>query len=112
MTCSYFVRYEGSAEDSAQFLSYYRLHHAPVLSRLPGIRRIVLHCPTEWRDPFPVQPDRFFFLAQMEFDTLADLENALQSQARVEARADFANFPPFEGRVLHQAANSEEVFFA
>ena len=39
---SYFVRYEGDAENRAAFLAHYRDRHAPILVRFPGIRRIVL----------------------------------------------------------------------
>lgn len=110
MSVSYFVRYEGAAADGAAFLSYYRERHAPILARFPGIRRIVLHSPVEWRDPFRVNPDRFALLAQMEFDTQQDLDRALESEPRALARQDFANFPPFEGCVYHQAVQSEDVF--
>lgn len=110
MSVSYFVRYEGQAEDAEAFLARYREKHAAILVRLPGIRRIVLHTPVAWHDPFPVNPDRFALLAQMEFETQEDLDRALQSQARASARDDFANFPPFHGVVYHQAVFSQEVF--
>jgi uncharacterized protein (TIGR02118 family) len=110
LSVSYFVRYEGEAESPEAFLSYYRDRHGPILARFPGIRRIVLHIPAAWNDPFPVKPDRFALLAQMEFETAADLEAALHSSARAAARDDFAGFPPFHGTVYHQAATSEEVF--
>jgi uncharacterized protein (TIGR02118 family) len=104
------VRYEGQAESLPAFLSYYRDRHVPILARFPGIRRIVLHIPTPWRDPFPVKPDRFALVAQMIFQSQADLDQALQSLARAQARDDFANFPRFHGDIYHQAAVSEEVF--
>lgn len=110
MTVSYFVRYDGEAANRTAFLRYYREHHAPILARFPGIRSIVLHSPVEWHDTFPVNPDRFTLLAQMIFDSEEDLDRALQSEARAEARADFAHFPPFEGAVYHRAVVSEEVF--
>jgi uncharacterized protein (TIGR02118 family) len=107
---SYFVRYEGKAEDEEAFLAHYRDRHSPILARFPGIRRIVLHTPTMWHDPFPVKPDRFALVAQMIFDTKEDLDNALQSEERAFAREDFSAFPPFHGVVYHQATISEEVF--
>jgi uncharacterized protein (TIGR02118 family) len=110
MTASYFVRYEGEAANRAGFLRYYRDRHAPILARFPGIRSIILHSPVEWHDTFPVNPDRFTLLAQMIFDSEEDLDRALQSEARAEARVDFAHFPQFEGVVYHQAVVSEEVF--
>ena len=110
MPVSYFVRYEGQAENAEAFLARYRDRHVPILARFPGIRRIVLHTPAAWQDPYPVTPDRFALIAQMIFDSQADLENALRSEARASAREDFAQFPPFHGTVYHQAAVSEEVF--
>jgi uncharacterized protein (TIGR02118 family) len=110
MSVSYFVRYEGKAESPAAFLEYYRDRHVPILMRFPGVKRIVLHTPVTWQDPFPVKPDRFALLAQMVFDSQYDLDRALGSEARSIARGDFGNFPPFQGLVFHQAALSEEVF--
>src|SRR5690242_8185757 len=110
VSASYFVRYEGQAENPEAFLSHYRDHHVPFLTSFPGIRRIVLHTPTAWEDPYPIKPDRFSLLVQMVFDSVEDLEKAVASEARATARRDFAQFPPFQGTVYHQAAISEEVF--
>jgi len=104
------VRYEGAAENPEAFVARYRDQHVPILARFPGIRRIVLHTPAAWTDPYPVQPDRFALIAQMIFDSQTDLENALRSEARAAAREDFGKFPPFHGTVYHQAAVSAEVF--
>jgi hypothetical protein len=49
-------------------------------------------------------------IAQLEFETQADLEQALASPERAEARRDFGNFPPYEGKVFHEAMQSEEVW--
>ena len=110
MSVSYFVRYEGQAESPEAFLSHYRDHHVPILAHFPGIKRIILHTPTAWHDTFPVKPDRFALLAQMVFETMDDLDKALQSEARAIARDDFGSFPPFHGLVCHQATQSDEVF--
>jgi len=110
VSVSYFVRYEGKAESPQEFLEHYREQHVPLLARFPRIRRILLHTPTPWRDAYPVKPDTFAILVQMEFDSLADLEAAVGSQARAEARRDFGRMPPFQGVVYHTAAVSEEVF--
>lgn len=109
MSVSYFVRYEGTAQDAAEFVRYYREQHVAILARFPGIRGIVVHTPVEWHDRFPVNPDRFMMMAQMIFDSAGDLDRALESEARAEARLDFAKFPRFEGNVYHQAVNSEEL---
>jgi uncharacterized protein (TIGR02118 family) len=110
MTVSYLVRYEGTAADPERFHAHYAITHAGILRDLPGIRSLVLHRPVEWNDPFPVRPDRAHLIAQMIFDTAADLDRALASHARARAREDFANFPPFEGTVRHQALRQEVIF--
>jgi len=103
MSVSYFVRYRGRAADPDAFAAYYRERHAAILDDFPGLRGLVLHRPMEARDPFPTRPGGSFFLAQMTFDSAEDLNRALASEARARARADFANFPRFEGEVTHEA---------
>jgi hypothetical protein len=44
----------------------------------------------------------------MQFASAEQLEAALQSPARDEARDDFEKFPPFDGHVWHQAMCMEE----
>jgi hypothetical protein len=44
------------------------------------------------------------------FDTTADLDTALKSDARREARADFGRFPAFAGEVTHQAMTAKVIF--
>jgi hypothetical protein len=46
----------------------------------------------------------------MTFDTPADLERALKSEARRRAREDFGQFPKFSGKVTHQAMRSRIIF--
>lgn len=110
MAVSYFVRYEGRSENNAAFIEYYRKTHAAILARFPGIRKLVLHVPMEWRDPCTVRKGNFELLAQMVFDSETALQAALESPARQDARDDFSNFPPFHGQVFHQAMVSEEVY--
>jgi uncharacterized protein (TIGR02118 family) len=107
---SYFIRYRGTAPDAAGFTSYYEMQHAAVLKRFPGIRSLVLHAPTPWRDPFPVQPGGSLLLAQMVFDSPQALDAALNSTARREAREDFHRFPQFDGEVTHEAMTTRVVF--
>lgn len=106
---SFFVRYE-TVGDVADLRAYYRDHHVAILERFPGIRQIVLHEAKKFDDPFPTTPGPTTWMAQMIFDTLEDLNAALQSTARADARTDFARFPPFEGKVVHEAYVSSQVF--
>ena len=106
---TYFVRYRGLPQPQDRFESYYRTQHSEILKLMPGIRRLVLHVPTTWRDPFPVQPDGTDFLAEMTFANPAALTCAVESRARVEARDDLANLPHGSATVTHQAMRSLRV---
>jgi uncharacterized protein (TIGR02118 family) len=112
MSVSYFVRYDITAVDAQRFVDRYREVHLPLLARWPGIRRVMLHTPLDWHDPFTVNRGRTVLLAQLEFESVESMEAALQSEARAAAREDFKRFPPYEGSVVHQAMAQEEVFRA
>ena len=107
MTVSYYVRYHGEAGDRDAFLAHYRDVHVPHLLRFPGIRSVILHHAAACNDPFPVEPGGDVLLAEMVFESLGDLDAALASRARADARADFAAFPEFRGSVTHQAMVAE-----
>lgn len=100
---SYFVSYRGESPEPGAFIDYYAGTHAALLAELPGIRRLVVHVPTPWNDPFPVNRGGCLLLAQMTFDSVTALDAALASEARARARADFQRFPAFEGSVTHEA---------
>ena len=107
---SYFVRYRGTASDPAAFRRYYESQHAGLLRQFPAIRSLVLHSPAEWHDPFPVHAGETCLLAQMQFENAGDLDTALRSEARRQARDDFQQFPPFTGEVTHEAMTGTIVF--
>ncbi len=106
---SYFVRYDGQADDPQAFYDYYRDRHGEILGRFDGINGLILHRPVDWTDPFPVNKGASGLLAQMIFESEAALTAALKSSAREEARQDFQNFPSFDGQVIHQAMKAEKV---
>ena len=112
MRVSYFVRYDITAVDAKRFVDHYREVHVPLLARWPGIRRVVLHTPLDWHDPFPVSRGKTVLLAQLEFESLESMQAALASPARAAAREDFKQFPPFEGSVVHQAMAQQELYRA
>lgn len=107
---SYFIRYRGSSSDPGAFNAHYQTGHAEILRQFPNIRSLILHRPTAWMDPLPIRPGGTFLLAQMVFETANELDAALRSPARREARDDFARFPPFEGDVTHEAMVGTVVF--
>ena len=110
MSVSYFVRYDITTKDTAAFVRHYRDVHLPLVACWPGLRRIVLHTPVEWNDPFAITRGNSVLLVQLEFDSAAALSRALFSPERAKARLDFQNFPAFAGSVTHQALASEEAW--
>ena len=110
MSVSYFVRYDIHTVDQNAFIDYYRTHHVPKLARWPGLKRVVLHTPVDWSDTWPVNRGRAVLMAQLEFDSAEAMHAAFASPERALARADMANFPPFEGVVTHQAFASAEAW--
>ncbi|WP_108658851.1 EthD family reductase [Acuticoccus kandeliae] len=110
MSVSYFVRYDGSAEDAEEFIRYYAETHGEFMKAYPGIRKAVIHLPTDWNDPEPINRGDVFLLGEFQFDDEAALDAALASQARKDARGDAHNFPPFHGRVTHQAMKTVVLF--
>jgi len=112
MSVSYFVRYDIEIADLPAFMRRYREVHVPLVARWPGLRRMVLHTPLAWRDPFPVNPGRAVLMAQLEFESEAAMNAAFASPERAEAREDFKRFPQYEGSVVHQAMAQHEVFRA
>ena len=112
MSVSYFVRYDITGVDAQGFVERYREVHVPLLARWPGIRRVMLHTPLDWHDPFTVNRGRTVLLAQLEFESVESMEAALASEGRAAAREDFKRFPPYEGNVVHQVMVQDEVFRA
>ena len=110
MSVSYFVRYDVTTRDAAEFVRYYRDVHLPHVAVWPGCKRVVLHTQVEWNDPFAIIRGTAVLLVQFEFDSAAALNKALFSPERARARLDFQNFPAFAGPVTHQAMTSEEVW--
>lgn len=110
MSVSYFVRYDIAAPDLKGFLERYRKIHVPLVAKWPGLKRMVMHTPVDWRDPVPVNRGRAVLLAQLEFESESAMHEALASPERAAAREDFKRFMTFEGTVTHQAMKSEEVW--
>ena len=110
MSVSYFVRYDISVSDRDAFLRRYREVHVPIVTRWPGLLRMVLHTPIAWHDPVPVNKGKAVLMAQLEFDSEEAMNRAFASPERAAAREDFKQFMTFEGTVTHQAMQTEEVW--
>ena len=110
MSIAYFVHYEGRLEDLEKFSDYYRNVHAEIVRRFPNIKSLEIFTPAEWTDPLSAPRAQLRFLAKLEFDSVEQLNAAMNSAARVEARKDVAGFAFFSGSVLHQAMVAQKVF--
>src|SRR5437763_1404200 len=81
-----------------------------LVARWPGMKRVMLHTPLDWHDPFPVNRGRAVLLAQLEFESREAMEAAFRSPERADAREDFRRFPAFSGSVTHQAMQTHEAW--
>jgi uncharacterized protein (TIGR02118 family) len=75
-------------EDPDAFDAYYREVHAPIVSRYPNLLDVRLTKP----DGVGGRPAPFHMIAEMHFDSRADLDGALASEAGRESGRDLRNF--------------------
>ncbi len=74
--------------DAAAFDEHYRSVHAPIVRRYPEIREIRL----TRLDGVAGRPSSHYLMAEMAFDSRADLDAALASEAGRESGRDLRNF--------------------
>jgi uncharacterized protein (TIGR02118 family) len=110
VSVSYFVRYDIAVADFEEFVERYRSVHVPLVTAWPGLQRMVIHTPVDWKDPFPVNRGKAVLMAQLEFETEEAMNQAFASRERAVAREDFQRFMTFEGTVIHQAMRADEVW--
>ena len=75
-------------DDPTAFDAHYRDVHGPIVDRYPNIRGVRLTTPIG----FAGRTAPFHLMAEMAFDTDADLEAALSSEAGIESARDLRNF--------------------
>jgi uncharacterized protein (TIGR02118 family) len=75
-------------DDPAAFDAHYRDVHTPIVRRYPGLRGIRLTRTAGVGG----RPPSFFLMAEMQFDSRADLDAALASEAGTESARDLRNF--------------------
>ena len=75
-------------EDPAAFDTHYRDVHTPIVERYPNLRGMVL---TRTDGVAGREPD-YYLMAEMSFDSRADLDAALASEAGRESGRDLRNF--------------------
>jgi len=75
-------------EDPVAFDAHYRDTHTPIIRRYPGLLDLRLTRP----DGVGGRPPAFYLMAEMAFDSRADLDAALASESGVESGRDLRNF--------------------
>ena len=75
-------------DDPDAFDAHYRDVHAPIIDRYPNLRDVRLTKPVGVAG----RPAPYHLMAEMAFDTDADLDAALSSDAGVESARDLRNF--------------------
>jgi len=75
-------------EDTEAFDAHYRDVHAPIVQRYPNLRDLRLTRPLGVAG----RPAPFHLMAEMYFDTPADLDAALMSEAGAASARDLRNF--------------------
>lgn len=101
LPCTYLVAYEGMADDLPAWLAHYLAHHAAIMTRFPGVRRVEVCTRIDWCGAVPWPRVDRMQRNKVVFDDAAALTAALHSPVRHEMRADFSKFPPFTGPVSH-----------
>jgi uncharacterized protein (TIGR02118 family) len=75
-------------EDPAAFDAHYRDVHAPIVQRYPNLVGVRL----TKADGIGDRPAAYYLMAEMSFDSRADLDAALASDAGRESGRDLRNF--------------------
>jgi uncharacterized protein (TIGR02118 family) len=75
-------------DDPAAFDAHYRDVHTPIVQRYPNLRGMRLIR----TDGVAGRPPDFYLMAEMAFDSRADLDAALRSEAGIESGRDLRNF--------------------
>jgi uncharacterized protein (TIGR02118 family) len=105
--CTYFVSYEGQAADDEAWLAHYLRHHPPLMKKLPALRALEVYSRVDCHSGLDIPRSRALQRNLVMFDSLRELNEALNSPVRRELRADYESFPPFEGASPHGAMESE-----
>jgi uncharacterized protein (TIGR02118 family) len=75
-------------DDPEAFDAHYRDVHSPIVGRYPNLRETRLTKPAGVAG----RPSPFYLMAEMVFDSDADLDEALTSEAGAESARDLRNF--------------------
>jgi len=96
------VMYVGQPADPAAFDAYYWNTHLPTVRKWPGIRRITV--------AKGGPGDELYQVADLWFDSRADLDAALASPERKASADDAKRFPEFRGQIKRQIFDVRPYF--
>lgn len=105
--CTYFVSYEGQADDDEAWLAHYLRHHPPIMKKLAGLRKLEVYSRIDYSSGLDIERSRALQRNIVMFDSERQLNDALDSPVRAELRADYDGFPAFTGASPHGAMLSE-----
>jgi uncharacterized protein (TIGR02118 family) len=75
--------------DRSAFDSYYAANHVPLAKKLPGLRRYTI---SRGEPGVPAGKPETYLVAELDFDSMADFQNALGSPEGAAATADVPKF--------------------
>lgn len=82
--------------DPAAFDAYYAQTHVPLALKMPGLRGFI----TSAESPTALAGSAPYLVAELEFDTMGDLQAALASPEGQATAGDLANFAQAGATVL------------
>ena len=109
---SYWVEYTGPAQDENAWHGFYLASHAPLLTRLPGIRMVEIYTPAIAVCGIGLAVRPCMQRNKTVFDDAEAMNAAMQSPLRAQLREDVARFPPFSGEAHHFPFISTSYFSA
>jgi uncharacterized protein (TIGR02118 family) len=79
----------GHPQDSAAFDRYYQGTHAMLAQKIPGLKGYVINKPVSLN---PQEPSPYYLIADLYFESMTVLQNALESPEGQAAAGDLQNF--------------------
>ncbi len=101
LPCSYLVQYPGPAADLNAWHAHYNTHHPPLMAKFPGVRAIEIYTRIDYVTGLDWARENMMQRNKLLFDSPDALTAGLLSPVIQEMRADFHQFPPFEGGNVH-----------
>jgi uncharacterized protein (TIGR02118 family) len=86
---AHFIALYHQPTDSAAFDSYYAGTHVPLAKKIPGLRSYTI---SKGQVSTPAGPAPYYLVADLTFDSLAELQAALGSPAGAATAGDLGNF--------------------